>query len=557
MTLLHAATPTPSDAELIARVRGGDSHAYGQLFDRHRGAADRLARHLAPRPDADDLVAEAFTKVLGVLRSGGGPDLAFRAYLLTAVRRLHVDRVRASNRVQPSDDLAQWDPGIPFQDPAVDDFERSAASRAFASLPERWQLVLWHLEVEQQKPAEVGVLLGMSPNSVSALAYRAREGLRQAYLRMHLADTAGETCRWTTEHLGAHVRGGLARRDSAKVEEHLAGCVRCSGLYDELCEVNQNLRGLVAPLLLGGAAAAYLGSAAPHAVGSAVLAHLGHLHGLALAKHPALALAAGGVATAAVGGGMVAAVHLGVLGHGQPQSLSPPPSSSSSAASAGMGGANAAAPLRSGIAGDLTKQSPATRTGQAANQNAAGASAASTTATSSPVSPTVPVPSASVTMPLPTISGQIVPTSTPTSSISPSVSPSTSPSSSPTGSTPPPTQPTGTQSDLALSLTAELVAASQWTLTAAVTETSPPAAQLTLTAQLPPGAEPTWAGTGWSCQYDSAAGSLQCSAPGSALPPALVVTVSTQQTYTVTVSVDAPDNSDPDPANNSASVVIS
>jgi RNA polymerase sigma factor (sigma-70 family) len=554
MTLLHAATPTPSDAELIARVRGGDGHAYGQLFDRHRGAADRLARHLAPKPDADDLVAEAFTKVLTVLRSGGGPDVAFRAYLLTAVRRLHVDRVRASIRVQPSDDLAQWDPGIPFQDPAVDDFERSAASRAFVSLPERWQLVLWHLEVEQQKPAEVGVLLGMSANSVSALAYRAREGLRQAYLRMHLADTAGETCRWTTERLGAHVRGGLARRDSAKVEEHLAGCARCSGLYDELCEVNQNLRGLVAPLLLGGAAAAYLNSAAPHAVGSAVLAHLGHLHGLVLAKHPAMALAAGGVATAAVGGGMVAAVHLGVLGHGQPQASSPPPSSSSST-SAGLGQANAAAPLESAITGDLTKQSPATRSGRTAGLTAARdfRSPASVGPTSSPVSPTVPVPSASVTMPLPTISGQIVPSATPTVSVSPSISPS----GSPTDSTPPPTQPGATQSDLALSLTSQLAQAHQWTLTAAVTETSPPAQQLTLTAQLPPGAEPTWTGTGWSCQYDGASGSLQCSAAGSVLPPELLVTVETEQTYTVTVSVDAPDNTDPDPANNSASVVIS
>ena len=33
-------------------------------------------------------------KVLNVLLGGGGPDVAFRAYLLTAVRRLHVDKVR-------------------------------------------------------------------------------------------------------------------------------------------------------------------------------------------------------------------------------------------------------------------------------------------------------------------------------------------------------------------------------------------------------------------------------------------------------------------------------
>src|SRR6476659_51184 len=82
----------PGDAELIAAVRGGDVDAYGDLFARHVDAARRLARQLAGPGDADDLVSDAFTKVLTVLQRGGGPDLAFRAYLLTAVRRLHVDR---------------------------------------------------------------------------------------------------------------------------------------------------------------------------------------------------------------------------------------------------------------------------------------------------------------------------------------------------------------------------------------------------------------------------------------------------------------------------------
>src|SRR5262245_44483424 len=170
---------TPSDAELIAAVRGGDADAYGQLFERHRDAATRLARQIAGQSDADDLVSEAFIKVYNVLASGGGPDLAFRAYLLTAVRRLHVDKIRRNAKVTPTDELESFDPGVPFADPAVAEFENTAASKAFASLPERWQMVLWHLEVEGQKPAEVGLLLGMSANSVSALAYRAREGLRQ------------------------------------------------------------------------------------------------------------------------------------------------------------------------------------------------------------------------------------------------------------------------------------------------------------------------------------------------------------------------------------------
>ena len=247
MTDLLSDIDAPSDAELISRVRGGDVAAYGELFSRHKDAANRLAKQLVRGPDSDDLVSEAFAKVLTVLQGGGGPDVAFRAYLLTAVRRLHVDRVRAGQRLQTTDDMTPFDPGVPFKDTAVAGFETGAAAKAFASLPERWQLVLWHLEVEGQKPADIAPLLGMSANSVSALAYRAREGLRQAFLTMHLSDISETECRWVNEHLGAFVRKGLSKRDATKVQTHLDGCRRCTAMYLELADVNSNLAGIIAP----------------------------------------------------------------------------------------------------------------------------------------------------------------------------------------------------------------------------------------------------------------------------------------------------------------------
>lgn len=251
----------PGDAELISAVRGGDVSAYGDLFERHVAAARRLARQLTSPADADDLVSEAFTKVLHVLTDGGGPDVAFRAYLLTAVRRLHVDKIRAGARLQPTDDLTPFDPGIPFRDTAVEGFDNAAAAKAFASLPERWQLVLWHTEVEGHKPADIAPMLGMSANSVSALAYRAREGLRQAFLSSHAKDLDDDRCRWTNEHLGGYVRGGLSKRDTAKVQQHLDECRRCMAIYLELTEVNSNLSAILAPLLLGSVGMAYAAAA--------------------------------------------------------------------------------------------------------------------------------------------------------------------------------------------------------------------------------------------------------------------------------------------------------
>jgi RNA polymerase sigma factor (sigma-70 family) len=251
----------PSDAELISAVRGGDTTAYGELFSRHVPAARRLARQLASAGDVEDLVSEAFAKVLTIVQRGGGPDLAFRAYLLTAVRSLHIDSVRGAARLRPVDDFAPFDDGIPFRDTAVEGFENQAAARAFATLPERWQLVLWHTEVEGQKPADVAQLLGMSANSVSALAYRAREGLRQAFLTMHAQDAEDDACAWTQDNLGAYIRNASSKRDSAKVRAHIDECRRCMGIYLELSEVNSNLSGILGPMVLGSAAAGYIAAA--------------------------------------------------------------------------------------------------------------------------------------------------------------------------------------------------------------------------------------------------------------------------------------------------------
>ncbi|BBH16406.1 hypothetical protein Back2_06930 [Nocardioides baekrokdamisoli] len=265
----------PGDAELISAVRAGDIEAYGTLFARHADAARRLARQLVSAGDVDDLVSEAFSKVLGVLQRGGGPDLAFRAYLLTSLRRLHVDKLRASSRLTTTDDLTPYDPGVPFNDTVVSGFENATAAKAFASLPERWQQVLWHTEVEGQKPADIAPLLGMSANSVSALAYRAREGLRQAFVTMHANDAAEDVCANVRGELGAYIRGGTSRRTSVKIEEHLGECRECTAIYLELTEVNSHLGAILAPALLGTAGAGYL--AAAHGIAAkGVLVGLGH-----------------------------------------------------------------------------------------------------------------------------------------------------------------------------------------------------------------------------------------------------------------------------------------
>ena len=140
---------------------------------------------------------------------------------------------------------------------------------------------------------------GLTPAAVAALAYRAREGLRQAYLQMHLSGAGRDECRPVAAKLGAYVRGGLAKRDAAAIAAHLDQCAECRWVFAELGDVNVALKGIVAPIVLGPAAVAYLASAAGK--GSAGARIAGRLGWFRRAPKGQQATAAGVAAVAVAG----------------------------------------------------------------------------------------------------------------------------------------------------------------------------------------------------------------------------------------------------------------
>lgn len=246
-SLLIRSAIAPDDEWLIKAVRSGNIAAYGELYVRHVGAAYNLARQLArSASEADDLVSEAFSKLLSSLRVGRGPDSAFRAYLLTALRHTAYDKTRRDRKVELTEDMTTAvNPvlvSVQFNDTASAGLEKELAAKAFARLPERWQTVLWLTEIESRSPAEVAPKLGLTANGVSALAYRAREGLRQAYLQEHLAGATATHCQPTVDRLGAWTRRGLPTREAQQVRDHLARCGSCRTLSLELAEINTSFR---------------------------------------------------------------------------------------------------------------------------------------------------------------------------------------------------------------------------------------------------------------------------------------------------------------------------
>lgn len=298
----------PSDRDLLAASRLGDTAAFGELWRRHHDAGLSQARSASSSLDPEDLVQEAFTRIYSALQAGKGPDVAFRPYLFTTIRHTAASWGRA--RVEePSEDLdAVADPDS-TEHAELAQIDRSLGAQAFRALPERWREVLWYSEIEHLSPAEVAPLLGMSPNAVSALTYRAREGLRQAWVQAHISEIPSDSeCRWTVDRLGQHTRSRLRGRDSRRAEAHLKECPRCREIAFEATEVSSRVALTLLPLTVGiGGAAAYAAWLELSAAAPASAATLG-LGASAAGGAPGGASGTGGSAASSSGIGSMAVI---------------------------------------------------------------------------------------------------------------------------------------------------------------------------------------------------------------------------------------------------------
>lgn len=241
----------PSDAVLTQAVRNGDVSAYGELYARHLGAARRVAASYGvDDAERDDLIAEGFMRVLRILRTGGGPDEDFRPYLLTTIRNTVISWRRRDSPLSVVPEVPDIVPAAGGEDPMGTRMHATLAADAFASLPERWRTVLWRTEIEGESPAQIAKLLGMTPNGVAALAYRAREGLRQAYLDQYVPDREHRTCRSVSAQLAKWVRHGVTTPKARRIAAHLDRCADCREVAADLRRLNQELPATIAPLLL-------------------------------------------------------------------------------------------------------------------------------------------------------------------------------------------------------------------------------------------------------------------------------------------------------------------
>ncbi|MDR0489465.1 MAG: zf-HC2 domain-containing protein [Propionibacteriaceae bacterium] len=191
-----------SDTQLVDFTRSGSVEAFEELWHRHSALG-----LVAAKADAGDLGEQvnerAWSRILSEIQAGVDPSGPFRPYLYATLRE------EATGISSP-----EYAP-------------RSKMSEAFASLPARWQDVLWYRDVEQMNPEEAGVITGLTPTTIATIQPRARRGLTSAWAQINAETAETGECRWVRERSRAFAKKTLPEGDMAAIESHVVGCPDC------------------------------------------------------------------------------------------------------------------------------------------------------------------------------------------------------------------------------------------------------------------------------------------------------------------------------------------
>jgi RNA polymerase sigma-70 factor (ECF subfamily) len=175
------------DAELVERLRKGDSKALDELFRRHRDAAYGIAyRLLGNAEDALDVVQEAFIHVLRGIGAFRGQS-TFRTWLYRIVthaaldyRRWRAVRATGSLDVETALEPAAKGPAkpSPVEEAATNDL-RKAIEKALANVSDRNRAALVLYAIEGMSYQEIAQVLDISIGTVMSRIFNARQRLKE------------------------------------------------------------------------------------------------------------------------------------------------------------------------------------------------------------------------------------------------------------------------------------------------------------------------------------------------------------------------------------------
>jgi RNA polymerase sigma-70 factor, ECF subfamily len=191
----EATTPTPpsaaapTDSELIAAIRRGDTNQFETMIVRYQPKIFGMVRRYARREDeVQDIAQEIFLKAFQKLDSFRG-DAPFEHWLTRLAVRTCYDFLRhhQRNREHNVTDLADAETQSDLLDrasPEPKESDRAAATRdlieaVLAQLSPPARMVITLLEIEERSVKEIAQLTGWSQTVVKVRAFRARAEMKK------------------------------------------------------------------------------------------------------------------------------------------------------------------------------------------------------------------------------------------------------------------------------------------------------------------------------------------------------------------------------------------
>jgi len=166
-----------TDAELVARCRAGDPAAWRELVERYSRYVYAITQAFRlPSHDAEDVFQDTFARAYERLHTLRDDD-AFRPWLASLTRRLCIDRLRASAREQPLEDLE-----AEGQDDRIDELtDAFAVHAALAELPEHCREILDRFFARDESYRTIGDALDLPSGTIASRISRCLTRLRERF----------------------------------------------------------------------------------------------------------------------------------------------------------------------------------------------------------------------------------------------------------------------------------------------------------------------------------------------------------------------------------------
>ena len=189
-----AAAALDFDAELMLRVKEGDSASYGVLLEKHRSSVVHfLYRMIQNHAVAEELAQEVFLRVYRS-RSTYEPTAKFTTWLFRIATHLALNSLRDGKNERSQERLDDDSNGMPARQvsdrrPSIEQsmvFQAKLEEirRAISALPQKQRAAVLMHKYEELEYSQIANVLGCSESAVKSLLFRAYETLRARLAHM-------------------------------------------------------------------------------------------------------------------------------------------------------------------------------------------------------------------------------------------------------------------------------------------------------------------------------------------------------------------------------------